>query len=155
MSPRSSAMTPTPGKHRRSLSTPVDVLASSALQRALDRARDRHGGDDAPSRSDSLFGDEDAMAHAMAIDLDDAPLDVRELAMRDPKRAKRILANRLSAARSKERKTRYVKGLEKKLNELEECERTLILERERMATAVATLAAENSALQMMMGTPAR
>jgi hypothetical protein len=45
--------------------------------------------------------------------------------------------------------------LEKKLNELEECERTLILERERMATAVATLAAENSALQMMMGTPAR
>jgi hypothetical protein len=80
---------------------------------------------------------------------------VRELAMQDPKRAKRILANRLSAARSKERKTRYVKGLEKKLNELEECERTLILERERMATAVATLAAENSALQMMMGTPAR
>ena len=147
-------MTPTPGKHRRSLSTPVDVLASSALQRALDRARDRPNADDAPSRSDSLFGDEDA-AGAMAIDLDDAPLDVRELAMRDPKRAKRILANRLSAARSKERKTRYVKGLEKKLNELEECERALILERERMATAVATLAAENSALQMMMWTPAR
>jgi hypothetical protein len=144
----------TPGKHRRSLSTPVDVLASSALQRALNRDRDRHGDDGAPSRSDSLFGDED-LAHAMSIDLDDAPSDVRELAMRDPKRAKRILANRLSAARSKERKTRYVKGLEKKRSELEECERALIVERERMVTAMATLAAENSALQMMLGTPAR
>jgi hypothetical protein len=75
--------------------------------------------------------------------------------MQDPKRAKRILANRLSAARSKERKTRYVKGLEKKRSELEECERALIVERERMVTAMATLAAENSALQMMLGTPAR
>lgn len=59
---------------------------------------------------------------------------------------KRILVNCLSAARSKERKTRYVKGLEKKLNELEECERMLILERERMVMVVVMLVVENSVL---------
>lgn len=38
-----------------------------------------------------------------------------ELEMIDPKRAKRILANRQSAARSKERKTRYILELEEKV----------------------------------------
>ncbi|KAF7833838.1 transcription factor RF2b-like [Senna tora] len=37
----------------------------------------------------------------------------------DPKRAKRILANRQSAARSKERKARYMKELERKLQTLQ------------------------------------
>ncbi|KAL3622993.1 hypothetical protein CASFOL_014594 [Castilleja foliolosa] len=42
-----------------------------------------------------------------------------ELALIDPKRAKRILANRQSAARSKERKTRYTGELEKKVQTLQ------------------------------------
>ncbi|KAL0909772.1 hypothetical protein M5K25_020669 [Dendrobium thyrsiflorum] len=42
-----------------------------------------------------------------------------ELALIDPKRAKRILANRQSAARSKERKTRYTSELERKVQTLQ------------------------------------
>ncbi|XP_075492745.1 bZIP transcription factor 29-like [Primulina tabacum] len=42
-----------------------------------------------------------------------------EIALNDPKRAKRILANRQSAARSKERKTRYIAELEHKVQTLQ------------------------------------
>ncbi|KAJ8467748.1 hypothetical protein OPV22_030300 [Ensete ventricosum] len=42
-----------------------------------------------------------------------------EMAMADPKRVKRILANRQSAARSKERKTRYIAELEHKVQTLQ------------------------------------
>ncbi|CAM8899520.1 unnamed protein product [Rhodiola kirilowii] len=42
-----------------------------------------------------------------------------EIALADPKRAKRILANRQSAARSKERKMRYISELEHKVQTLQ------------------------------------
>ncbi|XP_073012878.1 bZIP transcription factor 29-like isoform X1 [Typha latifolia] len=42
-----------------------------------------------------------------------------EMALADPKRVKRILANRQSAARSKERKTRYISELEHKVQILQ------------------------------------
>ncbi|KAL0926360.1 hypothetical protein M5K25_002582 [Dendrobium thyrsiflorum] len=42
-----------------------------------------------------------------------------ELAAIDPKRAKRILANRQSAARSKERKARYISDLERRVQTLQ------------------------------------
>ncbi|GMH18157.1 hypothetical protein Nepgr_019998 [Nepenthes gracilis] len=42
-----------------------------------------------------------------------------EIALNDPKRAKRILANRQSAARSKERKMRYISELEHKVQALQ------------------------------------
>lgn len=42
-----------------------------------------------------------------------------EIALSDPKRVKRILANRQSAARSKERKTRYMSELEHKVQTLQ------------------------------------
>uniref|UniRef100_A0A2P2MEX0 BZIP domain-containing protein n=1 Tax=Rhizophora mucronata TaxID=61149 RepID=A0A2P2MEX0_RHIMU len=42
-----------------------------------------------------------------------------EIALKDPKRAKRILANRQSAARSKERKMRYISELEQKVQTLQ------------------------------------
>jgi len=66
------------------------------------------------------------------------PVDVREIALRDPKRARRILANRQSAARSKERKQRYVQSLNERFATLEEEEKALIMEAEALATAVAT-----------------
>lgn len=77
------------------------------------------------------------------------PVDVREIALRDPKRARRILANRQSAARSKERKQRYVQSLNERFATLEEEEKALIMEAEALATAVA-MGAENSALAMML-----
>ncbi|XVE95688.1 hypothetical protein REPUB_Repub02eG0120300 [Reevesia pubescens] len=48
-----------------------------------------------------------------------APDRLAELALIDPKRAKRILANRQSAARSKERKIRYTNELERKVQTLQ------------------------------------
>lgn len=81
---------------------------------------------------------------------DDAPLDVRELAMRDPKRARRVLANRQSAARSKERKAAYMMTLEKRLGELVAAEEALEVERDALMRDVATLGAENTALEMLL-----
>ncbi|KAK8647218.1 hypothetical protein V6N13_120966 [Hibiscus sabdariffa] len=48
-----------------------------------------------------------------------APDRLAELALIDPKRAKRVLANRQSAARSKERKIRYTSELERKVQTLQ------------------------------------
>ncbi|KAK8508988.1 hypothetical protein V6N13_130737 [Hibiscus sabdariffa] len=45
--------------------------------------------------------------------------ELADIAMTDPKRAKRILANRQSAARSKERKMRYISELEHKVQILQ------------------------------------
>ena len=45
--------------------------------------------------------------------------ETSEQLLLDPKRAKRILANRLSAARSKERKQRHAQELERRATELE------------------------------------
>ncbi|XP_021737937.1 transcription factor RF2b-like [Chenopodium quinoa] len=47
------------------------------------------------------------------------PHKLAELWIADPKRAKRILANRQSAARSKERKARYMQELEKRVKSLQ------------------------------------
>jgi len=57
-----------------------------------------------------------------------------ELALVDPKRAKRIWANRQSAARSKERKMRYIGELELKVQTLQ--------------TEVTTLSAQLALLQV-------
>ncbi|KAI7750890.1 hypothetical protein M8C21_003108, partial [Ambrosia artemisiifolia] len=54
-----------------------------------------------------------------------APDKLAELALIDPKRAKRILANRQSAARSKERKIRYTGELERKVQTLQDEATTL------------------------------
>ncbi|XP_002510493.2 bZIP transcription factor 29 [Ricinus communis] len=62
-----------------------------------------------------------------------------EIAMADPKRAKRILANRLSAARSKERKTRYILELEQKVQ-------TLQTEATTLSTQVTVLQRDSTAL---------
>lgn len=51
--------------------------------------------------------------------LGDHDQETSEQMLLDPKRAKRILANRLSAARSKERKQRHAQELERRASELE------------------------------------
>ncbi|RZC82563.1 hypothetical protein C5167_045347 [Papaver somniferum] len=83
------------------------------------RPRHRHSnsvdGSSSMSRGDreSLFGDVMEAKKAMAPD------KLAELWALDPKRAKRILANRQSAARSKERKARYIIELERKVQTLQ------------------------------------
>ncbi|MQM17449.1 hypothetical protein Taro_050419 [Colocasia esculenta] len=62
-----------------------------------------------------------------------------DIALADPKRAKRILANRQSAARSKERKLRYISELEHKVQTLQ--------------TEATTLSAQLTKLQVVHGEP--
>jgi len=63
----------------------------------------------------------------------------QELMLLDPKRVKRILANRQSAAKSKERKLAYISELEHKLAEAQE-------EHEAVAGHASDLAADNNEL---------
>ncbi|GAB2270605.1 hypothetical protein Dimus_005487 [Dionaea muscipula] len=78
------------------------------------------------------------------------PGKLAELSLIDPKRAKRILANRQSAARSKERKLRYTTELERKVQTLQTEATSLsakvaILQRDRTG-----LAAENRELKLRL-----
>lgn len=177
-------MHPSSSRHRRSLSTPVDVLAASDLRAKLSVAFD---GDD-----DEAYGDvyedmdeevaklfdakvsskratvnaangmnatdavmmESSKGASMPLDMlgDEIPMDVKEIALTDPKRARRILANRQSAARSKERKLQYLNELETRAAALGMEENTLREEEEELRRLVAALGAENSAMEMFATT---
>ncbi|KAG1338959.1 Transcription factor RF2b [Cocos nucifera] len=65
------------------------------------------------TRGEGVFGEAMEAKKAMTAD------QLAELVAIDPKRAKRILANRQSAARSKERKARYISELERKVQTLQ------------------------------------
>ena len=178
-------MQPSSSRHRRSLSTPVDVLAASDLRAKLSVAFD---GDD----DDEAYGDvyedmdeevaklfdakvsskrtaaaavnatngtdammvESSRDTSMPLDMlgDEIPMDVKEIALTDPKRARRILANRQSAARSKERKLQYLNELETRAAALGVEENTLRKEEEELRRLVAALGAENSAMEMFATT---
>lgn len=64
---------------------------------------------------DLLMNDSDSLDTKKTVDAN----KLAELALLDPKRAKRIMANRQSAARSKERKMRYIAELERKVQTLQ------------------------------------
>lgn len=73
-----------------------------------------------------------------------------EIALADPKRAKRILANRQSAARSKERKMRYISELEKKVQTLQTEATTLSAQLTLMQRDSSGLANENNELKLRL-----
>lgn len=73
-----------------------------------------------------------------------------ELALIDPKRAKRILANRQSAARSKERKTRYTSELEKKVQTLQNEATTLSAQITLLQRDTTGMTAENKELKLKL-----
>lgn len=73
-----------------------------------------------------------------------------ELALIDPKRAKRILANRQSAARSKERKMRYIAELERKVQALQTEATTLSAQLSMMQNDTTVLTAENNDLKFQL-----
>jgi len=134
--------------HRRSLSSPADAFASSALANSLLTNDVGQQLDYYNQHHRHEFNDDDEDEDV--IDWDRAPMDVKELATRDPKRARRILANRLSAARSKARKVARANALARALDALTREEEALERERERLTRDVATLGAENSALEIMI-----
>lgn len=73
-----------------------------------------------------------------------------EIAMNDPKRAKRILANRQSAARSKERKMRYISELEHKVQTLQTEATTLSAQLTVLQRDSAGLASQNNHLKFRL-----
>ncbi|KAL5710035.1 hypothetical protein ACHQM5_020647 [Ranunculus cassubicifolius] len=68
----------------------------------------------------------------------------------DPKRAKRILANRQSAARSKERKARYILELERKVQTLQTEATTLSAQLTLYQRDTTSLSAENTELKIRL-----
>ncbi|KAI3460484.1 hypothetical protein Pfo_017147 [Paulownia fortunei] len=73
-----------------------------------------------------------------------------ELALIDPKRAKRILANRQSAARSKERKIHYTNELERKVQTLQTEATTLSAQITLLQRDTTGLTAENKELKLKL-----
>ncbi|KAJ8762899.1 hypothetical protein K2173_023028 [Erythroxylum novogranatense] len=91
---------------------------------------------------DSVMGD--GVKKAMAPD------KLAELALMDPKRAKRILANRQSAARSKERKIRYTSELERKVQTLQTEATTLSAQVTMLQRDTTGLTTENKELKLRL-----
>ncbi|KAL4312308.1 hypothetical protein GQ457_01G034820 [Hibiscus cannabinus] len=75
-----------------------------------------------------------------------------ELALIDPKRAKRIWANRQSAARSKERKMRYIAELERKVQTLQTEATSLSAQLSLLQRDTNGLNSENSELKLRLQT---
>ncbi|XP_022722537.1 probable transcription factor PosF21 [Durio zibethinus] len=75
-----------------------------------------------------------------------------ELALIDPKRAKRIWANRQSAARSKERKVRYIAELERKVQTLQAEATSLSAQLSLLQRDTNGLTVENSELKLRLQT---
>ncbi|XP_044512468.1 bZIP transcription factor 18 [Mangifera indica] len=78
------------------------------------------------------------------------PDKLAELWTVDPKRAKRILANRQSAARSKERKARYITELERKVQTLQTEATTLSAQLTLFQRDTTDLSTENTELKLRL-----
>lgn len=111
------------------------------------RLRHRHSSSVDASTSlsvSSLFGDVMDAKKAMPPD------KLAELWTVDPKRAKRILANRQSAARSKERKARYILELERKVQSLQTEATTLSAQLTLFQRDTTGLTTENTELKLRL-----
>lgn len=75
---------------------------------------------------------------------------LQELAAADPKKVKRILANRQSAARSKERKMRYITELERKVHTLQTEATSLSAQLTLLHRDSSGLSSENSELKLRL-----
>lgn len=79
-----------------------------------------------------------------------APEKLAELWAVDPKKAKRIIANRQSAARSKERKARYMSELERKVQTLQTEATTLSAQLTLFQRDTTDLSSENTELKLRL-----
>lgn len=108
-------------------------------------SRHRHSNSvDASSTSTGVFGEVMEAKKAMPPD------KLAELWTLDPKRAKRILANRQSAARSKERKARYIQELERKVQTLQTEATTLSAQLTLFQRDTTGLSTENTELKLRL-----
>ncbi|XP_062098993.1 transcription factor VIP1-like [Humulus lupulus] len=143
--------------HSRSLSVDSDFFeglgfgGDPSKEAVGEKRAGRHGHSNsmdgfgsASFESDSAALGDDGIKKAMAPDR------LAELALIDPKRAKRILANRQSAARSKERKIRYINELERKIQTLQTEATTLSAQVTLLQRDATGLTAENKELKLRL-----
>ncbi|KAL6896614.1 hypothetical protein ACP4OV_007186 [Aristida adscensionis] len=123
---------PRPAKHRHSASFDGFGMGGAG---GPGRQQDGAGG---------VFGEVLEAKKAMSSE------QLAELAAIDPKRAKRILANRQSAARSKERKARYITELERKVQTLQTEATTLSAQLTLFQRDTTGLSAENAELKIRL-----
>ncbi|MFS8031362.1 putative transcription factor bZIP family [Helianthus anomalus] len=76
--------------------------------------------------------------------------NLAEMALTDPKRVKRILANRQSAARSKERKMRYIAELENKVQTLQNEATALFTQITLLQRDLTSLTSQNNELKFRL-----
>lgn len=152
--------------HFRSLSVDADFFEGLNFGASSSSSADGVGGGAAPSpagvvgprhrHSSSMDGSTAAMTssfEAMIVDSTKKAMGadrLQELALIDPKRAKRILANRQSAARSKERKIRYTSELERKVQTLQTEATTLSAQVTILQRDTTGLTSENKELKLRL-----
>ncbi|GLU07014.1 hypothetical protein SLE2022_239940 [Rubroshorea leprosula] len=112
------------------------------------RAHHRHS--NSMDGSTSALFDLDSVMAVDGVKKAMAPDRLAELALIDPKRAKRILANRQSAARSKERKIRYTGELERKVQTLQTEATNLSAQVTMLQRDTTGLTAENKELKLRL-----
>ncbi|KAL5799782.1 hypothetical protein ACOSQ4_032666 [Xanthoceras sorbifolium] len=102
--------------------------------------------------SNSVDGSTSSSSMLVSIEAKKAmdPDKLAELWAVDPKRAKRILANRQSAARSKERKARYINELERKVQTLQTEATTLSAQLTLFQRDTTDLSTENTELKLRL-----
>ncbi|XP_008781393.1 transcription factor VIP1 [Phoenix dactylifera] len=149
---------PAGGNHLRSLSVDAAFFEGLALQgpppsssgggvqdrRGLHRRSGSMDGATSLFERDSAPASSDHAKKAVATD------KLADLALIDPKRAKRILANRQSAARSKERKIRYTSELERKVQTLQTEATTLSAQLTLLQRDTTGLTTENRELKLRL-----
>ncbi|KAF0915889.1 hypothetical protein E2562_000534 [Oryza meyeriana var. granulata] len=152
--PQQSPAAPRPpgGAHMRSLSLDAAFFDGLALQGG--GGGGGSGGGAGHKRSGSMDG-ESSLFEGESAPPDYAkkamPADrLSELALLDPKRAKRILANRQSAARSKERKIKYTSELERKVQTLQTEATTLSTQLTLLQRDTSGLTTENRELKLRL-----
>ncbi|KAJ4896513.1 Transcription factor VIP1 [Raphanus sativus] len=148
-----------PGRHVRSFSVDsesnfFDDLVAEDTQ--LARSGGRKGGHHHRSNSmdgatsSGSFNMDSILAAGAKKNMGMASDRLAELALLDPKRAKRILANRQSAARSKERKIKYTGELERKVQTLQNEATTLSAQVTMLQRGTSDLTTENKHLKMRL-----
>uniref|UniRef100_A0A0D9XX48 BZIP domain-containing protein n=1 Tax=Leersia perrieri TaxID=77586 RepID=A0A0D9XX48_9ORYZ len=161
MAAAASAASPSPaprppgGAHMRSLSLDTAFFENFSLQGGGGGGGSGGGGHKRSGSMDGVsspFEGESALSGGLPDYAKKAmPVErIAELALIDPKRAKRILANRQSAARSKERKIKYTSELERKVQTLQTEATTLSAQLTLLQRDTSGLTAENRELKLRL-----
>ncbi|CAL0322360.1 unnamed protein product [Lupinus luteus] len=144
-------------RHRRSFSLDSSIgnfhiedgsLKLPPLQNQVGQHSPSNSIDGKTSETSMEFGNSEFSSEELKKIMENDKL--AEIAMSDPKRAKRILANRLSAARSKERKTRYISELEHKVQTLQAETTTLSTEFTKLQMDSAELKSQNNEYKLRL-----